>query len=103
MNKSHLTLYHIKLFKPSNKKRNELEKFSRNWNKAIRSAFKIIKHWGFTAYTKFHKHVYRVVKNNYNLPSQVAIEANRKAMESYKSYDKKFRNNLKFNYLRLPH
>lgn len=98
MNKSHLTLHHIKLFKPTNKKRNELKKLSRNWNKAIRSALKIIKHWEFTAYTKSHKHVYRVVKNNYNLPSQVAIEANRKAMESYNSCNKKFRDNVKFNY-----
>ena len=98
MSKSHITLHHIKLFEPTNIKRNELKKLSRNWNKAIRSALKIIKHWGLTAYTKSHKHVYRVVKNNYNLPSQVAIEANRKAMESYKSCHKKFRDNVKFNY-----
>lgn len=98
MNKSHITLHHIKLYNPTNKKRQELNKLLNNWNKAIRSALKIVKHWGFTVYTKSHKHVYRVVKNNYNLPSQVAIEANRKAIESYTSCNEKFRNNLKFNH-----
>lgn len=98
MSKSHLTLHHIKLFEPTNKKRDELEKLSRNWNKAIRSALKIIKHWKFTSYIRSHKEVYRVLRHNYNLPSQVAIEANRKAMATYKSCHKRFRNNIKFNY-----
>lgn len=98
MNKSHLTLHHIKLYKPSQRKLYELNKLSRNWNKAIRSALKIVKHWEFTAYTKSHKHTYRVLRNNFDLPSQVAIEANRKAVETYKSTDKKYRDNVKFNY-----
>jgi IS605 OrfB family transposase len=98
MSKEYITLHHIKLYKPTNKKRVELNKLSNNWNKAIRSALKIVKHWGFTSYTRSHKEVYRVLRNNYNLPSQIAVEANRKAVESYKSCNKKFRNNVKFNY-----
>ena len=98
MSKEYITLHHIKLYKPTNKKRSELNKLSNNWNKAIRAALKIVKHWGFTSYIRSHKETYRVLRNNYNLPSQVAIEANRKAVESYKSCNKKFRDNVKFNY-----
>ena len=98
MNKEYITLHHIKLYQPTNKKRAELNKLSNNWNKAIRSALKIVKHWNFTSYTRSHKEVYRVLRNNYNLPSQIANEANRKAVESYKSCNKKFRDNVKFNY-----
>lgn len=54
------------------------------WNKGIRSALKIIKHWGFTSYTKSHKQVYRMLRNNFDLPSQVVIECNRKAIEIVK-------------------
>lgn len=79
-------------------KRNELNRLLNNWNRAIRSALKIVKHWGFTAYTKSHKHVYRVLRNNYNLPSQVAIEANRKAIASYKTSKPKFRDKTEFNH-----
>ena len=98
MSKKHITLHHIKLYEPTNTKKQELKKLYTNWNKAIRSALKIVKHWGFTSYTNSHKHTYRVVRNNFNLPSQVAIEANRKAIESYTSCNEKFRDNLKFNY-----
>jgi hypothetical protein len=77
--------HHIKLYKPSKTKQNQLEYLLKNWNKVIRSALKIVKHWDFTAYTKSHKHTYRVSRNNFNLPSQVAVEANRKAIETYKS------------------
>ncbi|MCK8818054.1 transposase [Natroniella sulfidigena] len=80
----HLTLHHLKLYKPTKTKLNKIELLSKNWNKAIRSALKIVKHWGFTAYTKSHKQTYRVLRNNYKLPSQVANEANRKAVEVYK-------------------
>ena len=83
--KHHITIHHIKLYKPTKTKQEQLEYLLKNWNKAIRSALKIVKHWGFTAYTKSHKHTYRVSRNNFNLPSQVAIEANRKAVETYKS------------------
>ena len=83
--KHHITIHHIKLYKPSKIKQRQLNKLLKNWNKAIRSALKIVKQWGFTAYTKSHKHTYRVSRNNFNLPSQVAIEANRKAIETYKS------------------
>lgn len=84
-NKNHITIHHLKLYKPSKNKQAELEKLSKNWNKAIRSALKIVKRWGFTAYAKSHKHTYYVSRNNFDLPSQVAIEANRKAVETYKS------------------
>ncbi|KXS42986.1 MAG: IS605 family transposase OrfB [Candidatus Frackibacter sp. T328-2] len=83
--KHHITIHHIKLYKPSKSKQRQLHKLLKNWNEAIRSALKIVKQWGFTAYTKSHKHTYRVSRNNFNLPSQVAIEANRKAIETYKS------------------
>jgi len=84
-NKNHITIHHIKLYKPTKTKEEQLNKLLKNWNKTIRSALKIVKHWGFTAYTKSHKHTYRVSRNNFNLPSQVAVEANRKAVETYKS------------------
>ncbi len=81
----YVTIHHLKLYKPTKNKEKKLNKLFKNWNKAIRSALKIVKHWGFTTYTKSHKHTYRVSRNNFNLPSQVAIEANRKAIETYKS------------------
>jgi len=96
-NKHHITVHHIKLFKPTKTKQKKLNLLLKNWNKAIRSALKIIKHWGFTAYTRSHKHTYRVLRNNFNLPSQVAVEANRKAVETYKSADKKYRDNVQFH------
>jgi len=96
MSESHITLHHIKLYEPTNTKRNELNKLHKRWNKAIRSALKIVKHWGFTSYTNSHKHVYDVLRHNYNLPSQVAIEANRKAVEAYTSCNEKFRDNVEF-------
>jgi IS605 OrfB family transposase len=96
-NKHHITVHHIKLFKPTKTKQEQLNLLLKNWNKAIRSALKIVKHWGFTAYTKSHKHTYRVSRHNFNLPSQIAVEANRKAIETYKSADKKYRNNVQFH------
>ncbi len=83
----HTTIHHIKLYKPSQSKKDKLNLLQRNWNKAIRSALKIIKHWGFTSYTKSHKQVYRVLRNNFDLPSQVAIKCNRKAIEIVKVND----------------
>ncbi|AZR72488.1 hypothetical protein BBF96_03285 [Anoxybacter fermentans] len=80
----HITLHHIKLYKPSRNKQEQLNLLLRNWNKGLRSALKIIKHWGFTSYTKSHKHTYRVLRNNYSLPSQIAVECNRKAIEIFK-------------------
>ena len=95
--KHHITTHHVKLYKPTKIKQKQLSLLLKNWNKAIRSALKIVKHWGFTAYTKSHKHTYRVSRNNFNLPSQVAVEANRKAIETYKSADKKYRDKVQFH------
>ena len=96
-NKHHINIHHIKLFNPTKTKQKQLNILLTNWNKAIRAALKIVKHWDFTAYTKAHKHTYRVLRNNFNLPSQVAVEANRKAVETYKSADKKHRKQVQFH------
>ncbi|ADL12728.1 transposase [Acetohalobium arabaticum] len=96
-NKHHITVHHIKLFKLTKTKRKQLNNLLKDWNKAIRSALKIVKHWDFTTYTKSHKQTYRVLRHNFNLPSQVAVEANRKAVETYKSASEKYRNNVQFH------
>ena len=83
--KYYITIHHLKLYKPSKIKQQKLNFLLKNWNKAIRSALKIVKHWGFTNFNKSHKHTYYVLRNNFNLPSQIAVEANREAVKNYKS------------------
>ncbi len=87
VSKLHIALHHIELYKPSRTKQEKLHLLQINWNKGIRSGLKIIKHRGFTSYTKSHKQVYRVLRNNFDLPSQVAVECNRKAIEIVKVND----------------
>ena len=92
--KYYITIHHLKLYKPSKIKQQKLNFLLKNWNKAIRSALKIVKHWGFTNFNKSHKHTYYVLRNNFNLSSQVAVEAkccnySRRSHKHQKKYHKR--------------
>jgi len=90
--KYYINLHHLKLYKPSKRKQKKLNCLLKDY--AIRSALKIVKHWGLINYTKSHDHTYYVARNNFKIANRIVgitDEYNAVIMlENLKKYQKEY-------------